>query len=150
MNDTVRKQNMALNQSWKRLNEQYHLYSVSHGLSDPAMWTLYALVESDTPLTQNDIVSMWMYPKQTVNFTISGLVKKGYVYLEQLSGGRNHKAIYLTESGKKLCDEVIRPLIELEERSLLQLTETERQQIAFLCEKQSRIFESIIQETIKK
>ena len=83
MDSEVKAQNIALNQFCKRINEQYHAYAVHCGLSDPALWVLYSLWEADTILTQNDICALWMYPKQTINFTISGLVKKGLVQLEQ-------------------------------------------------------------------
>jgi len=150
MSETVTRQNLALNQLWKQANEQYHLYAAAHGLSDPAMWTLYSLVESDAPLTQNDIVSMWMYPKQTINFTISKLVEQGYVYLEQLSGGRNRKAIRLTDAGQKLCDEVICPLLDAEERALLCLTEAERELLITLNQKQCLSFKNVLQELLQK
>ena len=81
MDSEVKAQNIALNQFCKRMNEQYHAYAVHCGLSDPALWVLYSLWEADTILTQNDICSLWMYPKQTINFTISGLVKKGLLQL---------------------------------------------------------------------
>lgn len=129
MNDAVDKQNITLNLYWKRMNVQYHTYAASCGLSDPAMWTLYALYENGEkpPLTQNDIVEMWMYPKQTVNFTIAGLVQKGCLYLEQLGGARNSKAVRLTEAGKQLCEQTIRPLFEAEENALRQLSAQERE-----------------------
>ena len=146
MSETVNRQNTILNQIWKRVNKQYHLYSTKHNLSDPAMWTLYTLNESDDALTQNDIASEWMYSKQTVNFTIAGLVKKGYVYLEPMSGARNSKAIRLTEAGKALCRAVICPLVEAEERTLLCMTEEERRQFIALNEKYCNAFQATIQE----
>ena len=96
MDQSVKTQNFRLLQTAKRLNEQYHIYAVSRGLSDPAANILYTLMEPDGVITQNDLAIMWCYPKQTVNFTIQGLVKKGYVQLEQLPGGRNRKSVSLT------------------------------------------------------
>lgn len=60
------------------MNQQYHAYAVANDLSDPAMWMLYSLAETGygKTLTQNDLVEIWMYPKQTVNFTIAALVKR--------------------------------------------------------------------------
>lgn len=151
MSETVNGQNAALNRIWKRMNMQYHDYAVACGLSDPAMWTLYALYENRGeahPLTQNDIVETWMYPKQTVNFTITGLAKKGYVCLEQLGGARNSKAIHLTEAGKQLCEKTIRPLMEAEENALRQLTEQERALLVRLNEAQCSALEHEIQKMI--
>ena len=116
MDQSVKTQNFRLLQTAKRLNEQYHIYAVSRGLSDPAANILYTLMEPDGVITQNDLAIMWCYPKQTVNFTIQGLVKKGYVQLEQLPGGRNRKSVSLTAKGQAYCREVLTPLIEAEER----------------------------------
>ncbi len=141
MDANVKAQNIALNQYYKRMNEQYHAYAVHCGLSDPALWVLYSLWESDIPLTQNDICALWMYPKQTINFTISGFLKKGYITLEQLSGARNRKAVRLTAEGRALCQRVIAPLMEAEERSLLHFTAAERAALVSMNEKQCISFE---------
>ena len=141
MDAEVKAQNIALNQFYKRMNEQYHAYAVHCGLSDPALWVLYSLWESETPLTQNDLCALWMYPKQTINFTISGLLKKGYVTLEQRPGPRNSKAVRLTAEGNKLCKKAIAPLMEAEERALSQLTEPARRLLVGLSEKQCICFE---------
>ena len=141
MDAEVKQQNLALNQHYKRMNEQYHAYAVHCGLSDPALWVLYSLWESEAPLTQNDICALWMYPKQTINFTITGLVKKGYVQLEQRPGARSGKAVKLTPTGTALCRAVIAPLLEAEERSLSQLTEPARKLLVDLSEKQCTCFE---------
>ncbi len=141
MDAQVKAQNIALNQFYKRMNEQYHAYAVHCGLSDPALWVLYSLWETETPLTQNDICALWMYPKQTINFTISGLVKKGCVQLEQRPGPRNSKAVQLTDEGRALCQKVITPLMEAEERTLSQLTETARNLLLTMNEQQCICFE---------
>lgn len=109
MDAEVKAQNIALNQFYKRMNEQYHAYAAHCGLSDPALWVLYSLWETETPLTQNNICALWMYPKQTINFTISGLLKKGYVTLEQQPGAGNSKAVRLTSEGEALCRKIIAP-----------------------------------------
>lgn len=151
MSETVNGQNTELNRIWKRMNVQYHNYAVACGLSDPAMWTLYALYENcggTHPLTQNDIVETWMYPKQTVNFTITGLVKKGYVFLEQLGGARNSKAVHLTEAGKQLCEQIIRPMMDAEENALRKLSEEERMLLVRLNAAQCSALETEIQKMI--
>ena len=145
MNTEVKAQNMALNQHYKRMNEQYHAYAVRCGLSDPALWVLYSLWETDVPLTQNDICALWMYSKQTINFTISTFVKKGYVTLQQRPGARSGKSVCLTADGMALCRKVIAPLMEAEERSLLQLTEPARKLLVGLSEKQCLYFEQEVQ-----
>ena len=141
MDAQFKAQNLALNQFCKRMNDQYHAYAVHCGLSDPALWVLYSLWETEVPMTQNDIASIWLYPKQTVNFTISGFVKKGCVQLEQRPGIRSGKTIKLTAEGVALCKQIIVPLIEAEERSLSRLTDAERHTLISLSEKQCLSFE---------
>lgn len=144
MEEAIKQRNIALNKIAKRLDEQYHAYAVYAKLSDPALWTLYALYEAEEQVTQNELATMWCYPKQTVNFTISGLVKKGYVELKQLSGARNSKAVCLTEEGKGFCKKDILPLVEAEERSLKRLSPEERELLVRLSEKQCAYFEEEI------
>jgi len=150
--ETVQQQNIELNRVWKRMNQQYHAYAVANDLSDPAMWMLYSLAETGygKTLTQNDLVEIWMYPKQTVNFTIAALVKKGYVYMEQMGGARNSKAVRLTEEGKTFCKQVIRPLIEAEQRALFTLTDEQRELLLRLSERQCTALETEIGSLIKE
>lgn len=145
MDDKIHSLNVALSRQYKRGDELYHRYSVHCGLSDPAFWVLYTLYEEENVVyTQNDLVSMWSYPKQTLNYAVSGMVKNGWIRLEQLPGGRNRKAVVLTEKGKRICDEKILPLMLAEERSLLVLTPEEREMLLRLNEKQSLAFEQEI------
>lgn len=151
MDAKIKALNMALNQIYKRSDEQYHNYGVFCGLSDPAIWVLYTLYESeDKTFTQNDLAAMWFYPKQTINFTVNSLMKKGWLQLEQLATARNSKAIRMTEDGKRLCLERIVPLMEAEERSFLRLTESEREQLLQLTEKQCVCFEEEVKKLIKE
>lgn len=151
MNDKIKTQNIALNQISKRLDVLYHTYGVHTGLSDPAIWLLYSLCESKgNTITQNDLAAMWFYPKQTVNSTVAVLTGKGYLRLEQLPGMRSGKAVRLTEEGERLCEEKIAPLIAAEERSLMRLTEEEREELVRLTEKQCDMFGEEIAKLTKK
>ena len=141
MDRKIKELNAELNQIAKRLDEQYHLYASRHGLSDPAFWVLYTIYESDSQYTQNELAEMWCYPKQTVNFAISGLVKKGYLILEPIAATRHSKAVRLTKEGEMICKAVIAPLIEAEQRSLARMTEEERALSLSLSENHCRIFQ---------
>lgn len=147
MNEKLRALNVALSQLYKKEDELYHRYSVYCGLSDPATWVLYTLYEEeDKVYTQNDLVSLWSFPKQTVNYAVSGLIKNGWIKLEQLPGGRNRKAVLLTEEGERICEEKILPLMLAEERSLLGLTEEEQELLLRLNQKQCAAFEKEIEQ----
>lgn len=151
MNDKIKAQNIALNQISKRLDILYHTYGIHTGLSDPAIWMLYSVFEAKgETITQNDLAAMWFYPKQTVNSTVAVLAGKGYLRLEQLPGMRSGKAVRLTDEGERLCEEKIAPLIAAEERSLMRLTEEEREELVRLTEKQCNMFGEEIAKLTKK
>lgn len=147
MDSKARAINTAFTQIARREDELYHRYGVFCGLSDPAIWVLYTLYEEkDTTYTQNDLVSIWFFPKQTLNYTVSGLVKNGWIQLEQLPGGRNRKAIRLTEEGERICEEKIRPLMVAEEKALTRMTSEEQELLLHL----SETYFSYFEEEIKK
>lgn len=147
MDEKIRAINSELSQLYKWEDDLYHRYGTFFGLSDPAVWVLYGLYEdTEQVLTQNDLVSAWFYPKQTINYTVSTLVKNGWVRLEQLPVAGNSKAVLLTEDGKRICREKILPLMQAEENSLSRMTEEERELLLRLTRKQFSYFE----EEIKK
>lgn len=147
MNDRLRAINLALSQLYKSEDELYHRYSVHCGVSDPMFWILRSLYEErEQVYTQNDLVAMWSFPKQTVNYAVSGLVKNGWLRLEQLPGGRNRKAVILTEAGERICEEMILPLMLAEERSLLCLTKEEQALLLRLNQKQCAAFAAEIEK----
>ena len=67
------------NRQFNECNALYHAAAQRCGLSDAAFWTLYALVTSCEPLTQNRIAMDWGIPKQTLNSAVAAMVKKGLV-----------------------------------------------------------------------
>lgn len=145
--EKIRAMNSELTQLYKSEDDLYHRYGVFFGLSDPAVWVLYSLYEeTDRVFTQNDLVSTWFYPKQTINYTVSSLVKNGWIELKQLPVARNNKAVILTDEGKRICKERILPLMRAEENSLCRMTEDERALLLKLAKKQFSYFE----EEIKK
>ena len=66
------------NRQFNECNALYHAAAQRCGLSDAAFWTLYALVTSCEPLTQNRIAADWGIPKQTLNSAVAAMVKKGW------------------------------------------------------------------------
>lgn len=147
MDEKIRAINSELTQMYKWEDDLYHRYGVFFGLSDPAVWVLYGLYEdTEQVLTQNDLVSTWFYPKQTINYTVNTLVKNGWVKLEQLPVARNSKAVLLTEEGKRICEEKILPLMQAEEKSLSRMTEEEQELLLRLTKKQFSFFEEEIQK----
>ncbi len=153
LDERIEEQNAALDKIAKKLDDVYYKYSSKWGLSEPAFWTLYALVEADKTgeiITQNNLASSWCCPKQTVNFAVSGLMKKGYVVLEKLNVARNSKAVRLTTEGNAFCKSVIIPLIKAEYRALSQLSLEERDMLVKLSEKQCLYLETEINQMLEE
>ena len=96
----------------------YRAVGSKFGLSDCTMWTLYYLVSSEEPLTQQDLIEKMMFPKQTINSAIMNLVKSGHVELQIVSGARNRKTILLTEAGRKLADDTVKRMYQAELRAV--------------------------------
>lgn len=140
MINSVKEQNIALNRIWKLQEEVYQSYASYSGLSQVSFWILYSLCETDRVYTQHSIAELWCFPRQSVNSAIANLIKKEIVCLEQLSGARNSKAIRLTNKGLNLCQCIIMPLIQAELKTLLKLTEYERNLFVQICKKQVKEF----------
>lgn len=149
MKKTVKEQNVALNQLYKKQDELFHNYATHYGFSDGAFWVLYSLCETDEVYTQNVLAEMWCFPKQTVNSAISSLVKAGYVHLEQIAAARNSKAVKLTKKGLDVCQSIIMPLMEAEQRALSRLSETERDVFIDILGKQYDLLQTEIESIIK-
>ena len=84
------------NRQFNECNALYHAAAQRCGLSDAAFWTLYALVTSCEPLTQNRIAADWGIPKQTLNSAVAAMVKKGLLALCPGKGAHSGKIVTLT------------------------------------------------------
>ena len=89
------------NRQFNECNALYHAAAQRCGLSDAAFWTLYALVTSCEPLTQNRIAADWGIPKQTLNSAVAAMVKKT-----------------LTAEGRALAERTVVPVIAAEEKAI--------------------------------
>ena len=81
------------NRQFNECNALYHAAAQRCGLSDAAFWTLYALVTSCEPLTQNRIAADWGIPKQTLNSAVAAMVKKGLLALCPGKGAHSGKIV---------------------------------------------------------
>ena len=120
-------------------DQLYQTYATRCGLSSVSFWVLYTLSEADEVYTQNALAEMWYFPKQTVNSAIAGLVKTGYIRLEQIAGARNSKAVKLTEQGLDVCKRLVNPLVHAELSALLKMSEEERRMFLELSDKQQQM-----------
>ena len=59
----------------KQFDALYRTAGAVFALPDCAMWVLYFLFLSPDALSQQDLIEKMMFPKQTVNSAVAGLVK---------------------------------------------------------------------------
>lgn len=130
-----------LNRICKENDEIYHRYASTIGLSDSALWILYAIYDSDNAFSQNELCGLWCYSKQTVNSTVKQLEKNGLLFLERICGTRTSKAVKLTDEGKAFCSKYIVPIIEAEKMALKSMTAEQRETYVLLRKKEHDILE---------
>lgn len=80
------------------------------GLSEAAMWALYAVESADEPVSQRELAGAMGLSKQTVNSAVASLAERGLMELRPVPGTRNRKDIALTESGEELVARTVRRL----------------------------------------
>ena len=150
MNTQLSYQLELLNQNDKMLNDLYHNYAINLNLSDTALWILYIAWIHQDGCTQKDICEMWYYTKQTINTALKNLEKQGYIKLVPMLENRKSKKILFTDSGKIFAKKVITPLLEAETISFSKLSEKERNDLVYLSQKRTMLFEKEIEKTISK
>ena len=106
------------NRQFNECNALYHAAAQRCGLSDAAFWTLYALVTSCEPLTQNRIAADWGIPKQTLNSAVVAMVKKSLLALCPGKGAHSGKIVTLTTEGRALAERTVVPVIAAEEKAI--------------------------------
>ena len=121
---------------FQQFNEEYsRLYKEDDGLyrrlakhfrlSESAFWILYTLEASQQPLTQAELCG-WLYlSKQTINSGLKQLEQEGRIRLSDGPGRK--KYLRLSDTGRALAARTVRPVIEIEERAFLSMTQEEQE-----------------------
>ena len=79
---------------------------------------IYCLLWQEKKLTQILLGVLFICRKQTINSIISGLIKKGYVFLEHVPGTRNRKVIRLSDEGRNYGEKNIMWIFEAEQHAM--------------------------------
>ncbi|WP_283171185.1 MarR family winged helix-turn-helix transcriptional regulator [Curtanaerobium respiraculi] len=116
----------------KQFDALYRRASRNLHLSDCSMWVLYYLHLSDEPLTQQELIEMMAFPKQTINSAVSSLSKSGTVELEMIPGTRNKKVIALTDAGMELVSSTVARMRSAEERAVASMGAEKLRQLSRL------------------
>lgn len=118
MNDHIKGQIDIINQHIKEINSLYHTAAVKSGISDGELCVWSLLLTTDKEYSQQDMCELLFLPKQTINSIISGLIKKGYLFLEHVPGTRNRKVIRLSDEGRNYGNKNIMWIFEAEQHTM--------------------------------
>lgn len=110
----------------KKYDSLYRGAAAAFGLSDCSMWVLYYLQNAEEPLSQQDLIGLMLFPKQTINSAVTGLAKKGYVTLKMIPNTKNRKRILLTDEGRNFAEKTVLRMIQAEERAVSKMSDIER------------------------
>ena len=128
MDDKTRQYIMDMSTQEKRFGALYRSLAASFGISDCGMWVLYYLLIADEDISQQELMKLMQFPKQTINSAVTGLVKKGYVELEMIPGTRNRKKIMLTDEGRSFAENTVCRLQAAESRAINEMSDKKMKQ----------------------
>ena len=128
------------NHIYKEANDIYHEIARKLQLSDSALDIFYTIFEIGDNCLQRDICKASCMSKQTVNSSIRKLQTDGYLTLSPGKGRSMH--IHLTASGKKLIQEKLLPLIQIENDTLASFSPEECEQLLRLNAKYNQTLRS--------
>ena len=123
--DNLKNYMVEINQLSNEIDSVYHDIAQNYGISDSVYWILYIIYYSDTPISQIELCDCWSYSKQTVNSSITSMIKKGLITLEVIPGTRNKKRILLTSAGRELSASVIGETKKIEQAMFSKYSEKE-------------------------
>lgn len=102
----------------------FHEIALKLGLSDSAMMVLYTLCLAGEECLLGDILRLSGLSKQTVNSALRKLEAEQVLLLRPFQG--NRKTVCLTPKGKKLTQDTVLRVIQMENEILDSWTERER------------------------
>ncbi len=110
-----------LMQQFQRMDKAYEQYAESKGMTYLHLVVLEEIFELGDGCTQKQISEDTHYPKQSVNLAVKSFLEAGLISLKELSENRKNKGISLTEKGRRLCGDVIVPLLRQEEEAMREM-----------------------------
>lgn len=122
-----------LNRLYKAIDDSYHGVARKMGLSDSAFLIFYALVELGDGCSQREIAQHYYASKQTINSSIKGLERAGYLKLQP--GPGRDRQILLTPAGRQVLEEKLAPVIQRENQAVEALSPQEWQTLLTLARK---------------
>lgn len=121
-----------LMQQFEKMDKAYEEYAKAKGLSYLGLVVLEEIFERGDGCTQKQISEDTHYPKQSVNLVVKAFLEDGLIELKELPENRKSKGITFTEKGRRLCDDVIVPLLQQEEAATQKMDESEKSELVRL------------------
>lgn len=121
-------------EQFQNMDNAYEVYAKSKGLTYLSLMVLDVIYALGDGCTQKQISEDTHYPKQSINLVVKAFLEDGIVELRELPENRKNKGITLTEKGRRLCDDVIVPLLRQEEAAMHEMGEKESAELLRLVE----------------
>ena len=131
---TMSKLHDVLMRQFENMDKAYEEYARANGLTYLSLSMLEAIYKVGDSCTQKRISEETHYPKQTVNLVINSFLESGCVELQEIPSDRCNKQIILTAKGRQLCERVVAPMLEAENRAVRGLSERQSELLAALFE----------------
>lgn len=117
----------------KEISDIYVELNRSLGISGSVFDILYTITNLGDGCLQKDICAMSFTSKQTINSAIRKMEQENLLYLTPGKGREMH--IHLTPAGKKVMEEKIFPVIQIENQIFEEMSESERKEYIRLTRK---------------
>ena len=127
-----------LNNMLCEIDNLYQSLIQNKGLSDSEYVVLFSILELGEGCLQKDIASNSYINKKTINSTIKKLEKNGIIELR--AGKYPNMHIYLTDFGKKYMHDNVIPVIEIENRVIGNVPDSDFETFISTYSKYSQIF----------
>ena len=121
----IRQWNRIYSEIKNQYTALYRSVAARNGFSETQFRILYHLYLEQESFMQNELAEQFCLSKQTVNSAVAKLIDMGFVRLGKAAAGKNSKLVSLTESGLQRCEECVKPLLEAENKALLQMDDSE-------------------------
>lgn len=97
------------------LNQSTYLYAQENRISYVEMMVLYALLNTDAPLTQIELGAYYVISKQSINSAVKKYKIEGFILTVQDEKDKRQKYLKLTSSGEKYAHSVLDKMMKIED-----------------------------------
>ena len=130
-----REQLTKFNSIMQGIERFYEDYAKSVGLTYMSLTVLEIIYYAPNPITQKEICEESHYIKQMVNTIVKNFYENGYIEFKEVESDRRNKYVLFTSNGKEYADQIMKPLMEREEKAIAVLSNEERNEMINMLER---------------